>query len=157
MTKIAKKTIQEAQRLVKNAFIRISMSLYYKAEKPGDYIEVYRVDNDEFESPHDAFSWQSNKEFNKFNKDVKPTNMPDPQDDLFDNDEKLNLNSGSYETYFFGFKDLSQHDRWFTKQQIKAYQVDGFKLRKYKASEVRDSSNQVMFIPLGGSLENARS
>jgi len=33
MSVITKKTIQEAQRLVKNAFVRVSMSLYYLSEK----------------------------------------------------------------------------------------------------------------------------
>lgn len=151
-----KKKLTKAKIEVRNIFIKISHPLSYRSSDSLEYTIVYRVDNDEGESPHNVFAWINDEQMEEFMQQIDPSRMPDPLRDSFDQHEKLKLNTGDYGNYFFGFESLAQHDSWFTQNQVALYQQNNFKLRKYKATEVRKSDFQIIFIPFKGDLLSAR-
>ena len=151
------KIVKQARQLVQNAFTKTATPLIYQANGEDEYQIVYRVDNEDHLSPHDTFSWKSDDQMEAFMQGLDYANNPPPEDDEFDIEEKRNLEHGEYGDYYFGFKNIEQHNRWFTPQQIELYKANGFSLKKYKASEIRDSGKQILFLPFGGDLDNAKS
>lgn len=139
--------IKEARRAIRLALIRIAMPLIYKAEKPNEFRTVFRIQNARGEGPNNPAVWKSTTDYDLYAKSMRARKLPSfAKDEGFDQDGREAFSKD----YLFGFRSADQFNYWHSPLEINLLKTNGFSLTERKASEIRDSDRQIIFLPFKG-------
>lgn len=139
--------IQEARKVIKSALIKIAMPQVFKATTPADYRIVFRVQNSHNEGPHNEFVWPSKQDYNLFETSIHARQKPNLRQDLGFDEEERNFSAEDIVPYLFGFLTHQQYESWYSPCERQLLKANGFDLVERKAKEIKDSKQQIMFLP----------